>query len=291
MRHTKLVLLCLVGTVSLSACGQSNDAEVERAIKSVNALDDSNLSDLMLTAPANEAVNYFRRTLAENPDRIDLQRGLASSLVRAKKPTEAVAVWSRVVEHPESVPEDKVGFADALIRANNWSRAKTVLDSVPPTYESFQRYRLEAMVADSNKDWDRADSFYETAIGLTTQPSSVLNNWGFSKLTRGDFREAERLFNEALTYDRKNFTTKNNLALARGAQRNYQLPIVDMTQVERAQLLHTLALTAVRQGDTKTGKQLLQEAIETHPQHFEAAARALSALESNEPSAVTATSG
>ncbi len=291
MRHTKLLLLCLVGTVSLSACGQSNDAEVERAIKSVNALDDSNLSDLMLTAPANEAVNYFQRTLAENPDRIDLQRGLASSLVRAKKPTEAVAVWGRVVEHPEAVPEDKVGFADALIRANNWSRAKTVLDSVPPTYESFQRYRLEAMVADSNKDWDRADSFYETSIGLTTQPSSVLNNWGFSKLTRGDFREAERLFNEALTYDRKNFTTKNNLALARGAQRNYQLPIVDMTQVERAQLLHTLALTAVRQGDTRTGKQLLQEAIETHPQHFEAAARALSALEANEPSAVTATSG
>ena len=26
----------------------------------------------------------------------------------------------------------------------------------------------------------------------------MLNNWGYSKLTRGDYREAERLFGEAI---------------------------------------------------------------------------------------------
>ena len=54
-----------------------------------------------------------------------------------------------------------------------------------------------------------------------------------------------------------------------------------MTQVERAQLLHTLALTAIKQGDIVTGKSLLQQAIDTHPQHFEAAVRSLEALEEN----------
>ncbi len=52
-----------------------------------------------------------------------------------------------------------------------------------------------------------------------------------------------------------------------------------MTQVERAELLHTAALAAVKQGDVAIGKGLLQEAIDTHPQHFEAASRSLRALD------------
>ena len=69
------------------------------------------------------------------------------------------------------------------------------------------------------------------------------------------------------------------MVLARGAQRDYTLPVIPMTQTERAQLLHSLALTAIKQGDVSTGKGLLVEAIETHPQHFEAASRSLKALE------------
>ena len=137
------------------------------------------------------------------------------------------------------------------------------------------------MVADSNREWKRADAFYETAVGLTTKPSGVLNNWGYSKLTRGDYADAEQLFTEAITYDQDLFTAKNNLALARGAQRKYDLPVVPMTQVERAQLLHTMGLSAVKQGDVAIGKGLLREAIDTHPQHFEAAVRSLRALENN----------
>ena len=37
------------------------------------------------------------------------------------------------------------------------------------------------MVADSKKDWKKADSFYETAVGLTTTPSGTLNNWGLQQ--------------------------------------------------------------------------------------------------------------
>jgi Flp pilus assembly protein TadD len=292
MRHTGIVFLCLAGTLVLTACEKSGDAEVERALKDLNAIDDSNLGDLMLNAASpEEAVTYFRRTLAQNPDRIDLRRGLAKSLIRAKRPTEAAAAWAQVVEHPEVTNDDRIGYADALIRSNDWTRAKQVLDTVPPTHETFERYRLEAMVADSRKDWARADSFYEIAVGLTTQPSSVLNNWGYSKLTRGAYSDAERLFTEALTYDRNLFTAKNNLVMARAAQGNYQLPVIEMTQVERAELLHTMALTAIKRGDVSTGKQLLNEAIETHPRHFDVAVRALRALEQGAAPAASASAG
>lgn len=280
MRHTVIVALCLTGTVGLAACQRTSDAEVQRAIDSANVIDATNLNELMLTSgDPKEAVAYFTKASTENPDRIDLKRGLAKSLVRAGRPSEAIAVWQQIVASPEGTPDDRVSLADAYIRNSDWTKAEAELDAVPPTHETFERYRLEAMVADSKKEWAKADSFYETAAGLTTQPAGVYNNWGFSKLTRQDYAGAERLFVQALTYDDTLFTAKNNLVMSRGAQRKYDLPVVAMTQTEKAELLYTLALTAIKKGDVAVGKTLLEDAISTHPQYFESAVRSLAALE------------
>ena len=56
---------------------------------------------------------------------------------------------------------------------------------------------------------------------------------------------------------------------------------MQMTQTEKAELLHTLGLSAVKRGDVNTAKQLFREAVETHPQYFEAAVRSLEALENS----------
>ena len=282
MRHPSLVVLCLGGTVFLSACQQNTDAQVERALKDVNVIDESNLNDVMLTvADPNEAVTYFTGAVQQNPDRVDLKRGLAKSLVRAQKPTDAAVIWAQVADSAESTPEDRVMLADALLRSNQWDAAKAELNKIPPTHESFDRYRIEAMVADADKNWAKADSFYEIAVGLTTRPASTLNNWGFSKLTRGEHAAAEKLFIEALVHDPSMFTAKNNLVLARAAQRKYDLPVVRMTQTERAELLYSIALAAIKQCDVNVGEGLLQQAIDTHPQFFEAATRSLEALDAN----------
>ena len=281
MRHPIIMTLC-AATMLLSACEKSGEDQVAEAMKDINVVDESNLNDVMLTVgDPNEAVSYFANAVENNPDRVDLQRGLAKSLIRANRVPDGIAAWETVKAHPESTNEDSVELAGALIRASRWDDAAAELNTVPPTYETFKRYRFEAMVADSRQQWEKADSFYETAAGLTTRPASVYNNWGYSKLTRGDYRGAERLFTDALRHDPSLFTAKNNLVLARGAQRKYTLPVVQMTQVERAQLLYTLALAAIKQNDVVTGKTLLADAIETHPRHFEEAVRALQAIENN----------
>ncbi|SMX27561.1 Tetratricopeptide repeat protein [Pelagimonas phthalicica] len=281
MRHMTYLSLAAAGVLALAGCEKEIDvAEMERKFQGVNVIDESNLNEVMLTAAdPNEAVSYFQRASAQNPERIDLLRGLASSLIRAKRNSEAAIAWARVVDHKDKTNQDAVNLADALIRANDWEKAEKVLNAIPPTHETFKRYRLEAMIADSNKDWKKADSFYEIALGLTTKPASVFNNWGYSKLTRGDYADAERLFSDAIRQDSSLFTAKNNLVLARGAQGKYTLPPLPMTQIERAELLHSLGLAAIKRGDVEIGKGLLRDAIETHPQHFEAAKTALDALE------------
>ncbi|MDA8586460.1 hypothetical protein N9L47_09360 [Rhodobacteraceae bacterium] len=281
MRYAGILTLCFVGTFGLTACNQSSSSgDIEKALGDVNVIDETNLNEVMLTAAdPREAVTYFSQASAANPDRIDLKRGLAISLVRANQSRAASKAWQDVLALPGSTNEDRIEYADALIRANDWQAAEAQLNQVPPTHETFKRYRLEAIIADSKKEWKKADSFYEIAIGLTTRPSGTLNNWGYSKLTRGEYVEAEKLFAEALTYDQTLFTAKNNLVLARAAQRKYDMPVVQMTQTEHAELLHTAALSAIKQGDINTGKALLSEAISTHPQHFDTAVRSLEALD------------
>jgi Flp pilus assembly protein TadD len=274
------ILPVVVIALAAAACDSTRSADVDRADGPLNVIDDSNLNDIMLTAASpDEAVAYFQRSYADSPERVDFRRGLASSLVRAGRADEAVPHWRAILDSNAAIEQDRIDYAGALIRSGDWEEAERQLDQVPPTFESYERYRLEAMVADSNQEWDRADSFYETAVGLTTRPANVLNNWGYSRLTRGDYSGAEELFLRAISYDPDLFTAKNNLVLARAAQGNYQLPLVRMTEVERAQLLHTAALAAIRQGEVDVGRGLLAEAIETHPQHFDAAVHALDSLE------------
>ena len=282
MRHPILFPVCIAAIVALTACERSGDEEVQRALQDLNVVDETNLNDVLLTVgDPDEAVSYFSRANDDDPGRIDLLRGLAKSLIRAKRSNEAVLAWTAVTNHADANNDDRVDLADAYIRTNQWDLATTTLNAIPPTHETFKRYRLEAIIADSKEQWDKADSFYQTAVGMTTTPASVYNNWGFSKLTRGDYRDAERMFTDALRHNPTLFTAKNNIILARGAQRNYDLPVIPMDQIERAQLLHTLALTAIKQNDITIGKGLLREAIDTHPQHFEEATRALRALEDN----------
>jgi Flp pilus assembly protein TadD len=277
MGYPVLGTAMIVSALLLSACGEKFKSDREMA--AIGVIDATDLNDIMLTvADPNEAVEYFRTAALKEPDRIEFRRGLAQSLVRAKRAAEAIPVFEKIIADERVTDQDRLNFADALIRTSAWKKAAVQLNSVPPTVETFQRYRLEALVADSQKKWKKADSFYEIAAGLTTKPAGVLNNWGFSKLTRGESEAAEKLFLEAITYDRKMFTAKNNLVLARAAQKNYSLPVLPMTSTERAQLLYTMGLAAIKQNDTEIGRGLLEEAIDTHPQYFEAAVRSLEAL-------------
>ncbi len=279
MRLSVKAAVMLCGLVAIAACGDKEEGqETEKAI--IGVVDESNLNDIMLTvADPEEAVKYFADASIQAPERIDLRRGLALSLVRAKRPAEANTVWDGIVASDNGTDKDHLDYADSLIRTNEFKLAAAQLNAVPPTVETYQRYRLEAIVADAEKNWTKADSFYETAAGLTTQPAGVLNNWGYSKLTRRKYSEAEKLFLRAITYDKTLFTAKNNLVLARGSQRKYNLPIIPMSEIEKAELYYTLALTAAKQGDTDIARGLLETAIDTHPRHFKEAVASLENLQ------------
>ena len=270
--------LCAVSALALSACNDLSNQDAQTK-KVVSVIDESNLNDIMLTtADPNEAVNYFADALSKDPERDDIRRNLAVSLLRARRAQEAANIYKQLDTRGGMQAQDRVNYADALVRANAWKEAKVEISKVPPTVETYQRYLLEALIADSEKNWKKADSFYKTASGLTTQPAGALNNWGYSKLTRKDYKGAASLFSEAITYNNSMFTAKNNLVLARSAMKNYELPVIPMNGEERAMLTYTAGLAAVKNGDKDQGRVLIQKAIELHPRHFKEAVTTLNGL-------------
>ncbi len=282
MRRTKFTLRAtlLLSTGLLAACsGEISDTDRALPGDELNVIDASDMNDIMLDfADPEEAVTYFRNASAQNPERIDFKRGLAISLARAGKHAEAVLIYETIQEAGQLTNEDRIAMADAYIRNGGWDEGKAALDSIPPTYETYDRYRLEAIMADHNKEWAKADSFYDIARGLTTTPASTLNNWGFSKRIRGDLEDAEKLFRQALRADPSLFRAKVNLVVVRAMRGEYQLPVIPMTDEERALLYYESARIAVNKGERDIARGLLQEAIDTHPRYFAAAVDALRAL-------------
>ncbi len=271
-----LLGLCVVaGCEAMSPGKPSLDGELD-------VIEATDQTEIMLTlAQPGEAVNYFRRKLATDPDNETYIRGLAISLERDSKPQEAALAYDRLIAAGYAKTADRISYAETLIKTGDIESAEKQLAAIPPTVESYKRYLLEAIVADNNKDWERADSFYETARGLTAKPAPVLNNWGMSNLARGNFDVAANKFQEAITFDPGLFQAKNNLITARGQQRLYKLPVIPMSEIEEAQLLYNLGIIASRNSDIDVARGLFELAIDTHPQYFAEAVDNLAALEGN----------
>jgi Flp pilus assembly protein TadD len=106
----------------------------EQPDQAVQAIGAANLESIMLTSvDPEDAISYFSRQTTENPNDIGARRGLAQSLTRTGRAAEAVVIRRQALAHPEVSEDDRVGFAEALIRAGEWNEARSVLDQVPPT--------------------------------------------------------------------------------------------------------------------------------------------------------------
>lgn len=266
-------------SIALAGCTEMTDAEKNADLGPVNVIDATGLNDIMLNlADPAEAVAFFRDSLAVEPGRVDLKKGYAQALVQNKQHAEAALIYEQLIEDGHADSKDRLNYADALVRNGAWDEARVQLNAIPPTVETFDRYFLEALVADHNKEWEKADNFYDIARGLTTRPAQVLNNWGISKLERGQYSAAEKLFKQAISADSKMFTAKNNLVITLGKQGVYRLPVIPMNDKERAILLYNLAREAIRNGDVDIARGLLSDAIDIHPQHFQPAVALLASL-------------
>lgn len=275
--------LALVGAAALAACATEpfdQETNPEEAEITTNVIDETGLNDLMLTVSNPEdAVLYFQRALEQEPDRADLKRGYALALARARRHASAVRVFEELGQSGAASDDTRVEHAHSLARLERWSEAENQMALVSSRVETPRRFLIDAMLADHRSDWEGADAAYEKARNLSANPATILNNWGVSRMSRGEYAAAQRSFEEAVAHNPRLFSPKNNLAVSRALQGEYRLPLVAMTEEERATMLHNIGVIALRRGDTGEARGLFTMAVETHPRYYPAAAEKLAALE------------
>ncbi|MFV0473962.1 MAG: tetratricopeptide repeat protein [Pikeienuella sp.] len=280
IRRTGVALILL-----LSGCAGPLDSEPELGApvgEPVNVIDASSLNDLMLTvSDPEDAIAYFQRALAEDPDRAEFRRGYALALARARRHDEAAAAFAALDVDGIADDRTRIEHAHSLARLERWSEAEAEMAEVSGAADGPRRHLIDAMLADQRADWIAADISYEKARAAAANPAAILNNWGVSKMSRGDPGAAEKTFEQALSYDPRLFNAKNNLAVARALQGEYRLPLVAMTEEERAVMLHNIGVIALRRGDQDAAKGLFTMAVAAHPRYYAEAAEKLAALSAN----------
>lgn len=276
-KRAKLIATIVVAAFGVAGCESISEKKDPLA---KNVIDEAGLTDLLLTAgDPEESVTYFQGALAQEPERADYRRGLAISLARAKRYPESARIYQEMITLGQAEPIDKLDYALVAARLDKWSEVKAVVAELPGGLNSGKRHMIEGMLADQEQNWPAADAAYARAETISTNPAGVLNNWGVSLMSRGDLPAASRSFERALTYDSRLFSAKNNLAISRGLQGNFQLPVIPMTEKEKAIILNNLGVIALKRGNQKIAKGLFAAAVDAHPQHYEAAATRLAALE------------
>ncbi|MEL7465872.1 MAG: tetratricopeptide repeat protein [Pseudomonadota bacterium] len=275
-----------IGLAALLAAGCAapfdEETEVSDPGADVDVIDSANLGALMLTlSDPEDAVSYFQQALDREPDRLDLKRGYALSLARARRYNDAVRLFEELERDGASDDAIRVEHAHALARLERWTEAENQMALVSGAQQSPRRHLIDAMLADHRADWPGADGAYERARALSPNPATILNNWGVSRMSRGEYDAAQKTFEEAIAHNPRLFSIKNNLAVSRALQGEYRLPLVTMSEEERATMLHNVGVIALRRGDGEQAKGLFTMAVETHPRYYAAAAEKLAALEAN----------
>ena len=275
--------LALVAALAATAagCAPTSVSNKQDPLGS-DIIEEANLADLLLAAgDPSDAVLYFEQAVERTPENPNARRGLAKAYAKAKRYPEAARVYQELVTAGQAEPADRLEYAYVAIRLEDWESAESLAAGLPQAMNTPRRHLLDAILADHRQDWAAADAAYERAERLSPTPAEVLNNWGVSRMSRGDLEAAEDTFRRAVSYDSRLFEAKNNLAISRGLRGDYEIPVVPLTDVERARILNNLGLIALRRGDRLQARGLFAEAVATHPQHYEAAAARLATLESS----------
>ncbi|WP_333834565.1 tetratricopeptide repeat protein [Rubrimonas sp.] len=267
----------LIAALGLSACQSVSQFADPLAPDIVR---EAGLGEQILNSgDPNGAVRYFERAAAATPDDVAMQRSLAIANMRAGDLRAAERAMDAVLASDAATPQDRVERGFIAVRLDDWERAGAMTAALPPDLDTARRALLEALVADRARDWSAADAAYARALAGAENKAAALNNWGVSRLARGDASAAIATFERALATDPKLFAAKNNLAIARAMRGDYALPDGVESDRERAVLQHNMALVAQRKGDAAEARRLLERAIAAHPQHYRAAVEQLAALE------------
>ena len=151
----------------------------------------------------------------------------------------------------------------------------------------WRAHNALGVIADRNKDFVSAQSYYGAALAIQPRADSILINRGYSKYLNGDYLAAGIDFN-AVAERSNNGKAWRNLGLVYGTMALYEPALEAFLQVEdeRDAYNETGAL-AMRNGDHQKALHYLNEAVRISPTYFARAEKNIAELRKKDAQAFT----
>lgn len=165
----------------------------------------------------------------------------------------------------------------AALRIGEIGAARPLLDRATASRgATWRAWNARGVLADLTRDWPNADSAYARAAQIAPNQAEVLNNQGWSRLLRGDWRGAVGLFEQGAALNPKSERMANNLELARAALAG-ELPGRRPGESDRdwAARLNDAGVAAQAMGDTKRAAAAFAQAIDASGRWYARAANNL----------------
>ncbi len=160
------------------------------------------------------AANYYRTALAEKPDNMQAALGLMQCLRLIGGLDEASAVADKAVA---ARPAD----ADVLAEAGKVKLASGQPDAavdllqraIAADAKDWRTRSALGLAYDRLGDYDSADESYKTALAISPDNASILNNYGMSRAMANDLDSARTLLLHAAMMPNADVRVRQNLAL------------------------------------------------------------------------------
>ena len=148
---------------------------------------------------------------------------------------------------------------------------------------SWRAWNARGVAADFGRDWATADRSYERASSLAPNEAQVANNLGWSRLMRGQWKEALAPLQQAARLNPKSRRIADNLELARAAvDENLPGRRTGESDESWAARLNDAGVVAQLRGDRKRAVAAFSQALEARNQWFDRAANNLALVEAKQ---------
>jgi tetratricopeptide (TPR) repeat protein len=172
------------------------------------------------------------------------------------------------------------GLGLLYFRAGNDDKARELLErAIAGSPDLWRAFNALGVIADRNRNFDLALSYYDTALEIQPLSDSILINRGYSKYLNENYRDAAVDFYEVATRS-GNARAWRNLGMVYARQGWYEdalesyLEVIDVSEAH-----NEIGAIAMRNGDTEAADYFLNEAIRLSPTYYASAEKNLAELQ------------
>ena len=161
----------------------------------------------------------------------------------------------------------------ALFDARDFVAAEAyLLKAVELNPALWRAHNTLGILADRNEQYDRAISFYSSALQTQPMIASIRNNRGYSSYLSGDLAAAKQDLLVALDIDSEYDRAWRNLGLVFAREQDYERALSAMTRaIPRHVALNDIGYVAMLDGNYNEAHEFFERAMVESPRHYQTA--------------------